>query len=181
MFTTRHACLAASVLFLGLALLIARLAVAPLGAADLLGIAACAAAAGAFATLAFTLRPESSAAAPVAIAPVAPAAAPVLDTAALAEQIATAVDARLAASEERRREELLRAAASAASSNATSPSDSRPPLSTDHLGAPAAASAKPRLGRGLASLIHNPAALAAKPPAPESEPRAGGEDERAAA
>jgi hypothetical protein len=161
--TARKPCLAAAAFFAALALLIAHLAVAPLGAADLLGIAACAAAAGAFATLAFTLRPASL------------PAAPVLDPAALAEQISAAIELRLAASEDRRRDELLRAAQAAASMSA--PADSRAPLSTDDIPA-SAVTAKPRLGRGLASLIHNPSALAKPAPAAPSDEST---DDRAAA
>lgn len=66
--SARHACLSAAAVFAGLALLIARLAVAPLGAADLLGIAACSAAAGSFATLAFALRAPEPRVAPAAAA-----------------------------------------------------------------------------------------------------------------
>ncbi len=133
--SARHACLLAAALFAGLALLIARLAVAPLGAADLLGIAACAAAAGAFATLGFTNRPAA------------------LSSEALAAQVAAAVEAR------------LRPAATPAQPEAGA-ADSRPPLTAAEIPAPAAG-AKPRLGRGLAGLMHHPSALA-KPPAPEN-------------
>jgi hypothetical protein len=148
--SARHACLIAAALFVGLALLIARLAVAPLGAADLVGIAACAAAAGAFATLAFTLRPASI-----------PATAGAIDTDALASQVAAAVEARLRPA--------------VAAGNAEPPlgsSDSRPPLTAAEIPAPAA-SAKPRLGRGLAGLMHHPSALSKAPAAPAaSEDRA---------
>jgi hypothetical protein len=57
----RNPALVAAAIFTVLAGLIAKLAIAPIGAADLLGISACAAAAGASATLAFT-RPGLSAA-----------------------------------------------------------------------------------------------------------------------
>ncbi|MEO0054532.1 MAG: hypothetical protein RLZZ50_479 [Verrucomicrobiota bacterium] len=140
-------CLAAAALFAGLAVVIARLAVAPLGAADLLGIAACAAGSGAFATLAFTLRSGNA-------EPRLGLPSPALDTAALAEQIATAVDARLAASEERRHDDLLRAAQAA---RPVQTETSAPALTSDQIFAPAAA--KPRLGRGLAGLMHHPSAL----------------------
>jgi hypothetical protein len=151
--SARKPCLAAAAFFAGLALLIARLAVAPLGAADLLGIAACAAAAGAFATLAFAHR----------------SAAPALSNEALADQISAAIEARLSASDDRRRDDLLRAA------QAARPDPSAPALTTDAISAPSA-SAKPRLGRGLAGLMHNPSALRARPA--DAPPPA---DDRAAA
>lgn len=137
-------CLAAAALFAGLALVIARLAVAPLGAADLVGIAACAAGAGAFAALAFTLRPVGDVATETAS----------FDHSALADQIAAAVDARLAAAGDRRQEEILRAAQAARPAPAESPA---PAPTSDQISAPAAA--KPRLGRGLAALMHHPSAL----------------------
>ncbi len=139
-------CLAAATLFAGLAVVIARLAVAPLGAADLIGIAACAAGSGAFATLAFTLAPRAAQA-----------------NAALADQIATAVDARLAAAGERRQEEMLRAARAAR----PAPVQTEPPgaaLTSDQISAPG--TAKSRLGRGLAGLMHHPSALVS--PAPDN-------------
>lgn len=149
-------CLAAAALFVGLALVIARLAVAPLGAADLIGIAACAAGAGSFATLAFTLSPR-----PVS-ANAASSSAQGLDASALATQIAAAVDARLTASGDRRQEEILRAAQAARPAQ-TEPA--APTLTADQIAAPTAA--KPRLGRGLAALMHHPAALTS--PAPEDK------------
>ena len=77
-FTARHACLSAAALFAGLALLIARLAVSPLGAADLLGIAACSAAAGSFATLGFMLRATELPTPRVSVEPDAPEPTPPL-------------------------------------------------------------------------------------------------------
>ena len=150
-------CLAAATLFAGLAVVIARLAVAPLGAADLIGIAACAAGSGAFATLAFTLGPRP------ASANAAPHSTRGIDAAALAEQIAATIDARLAAAGERRQEEMLRAALAAR----PAPVQTEPPgaaFTSDQISAPG--TAKPRLGRGLAGLMHHPSALVS--PAPEN-------------
>lgn len=165
--------LAAAAFFLAAAALVLALSIRPLGAAELIGLLACVSAASVFATIPFSLdfarRSPVERSAPAA-------AAPLIDPAALAEQISAAVESRLAAAEDRRRDELLRAAAAAAAASTAAPSGSRPPLDTDQINAPASTAAKPRLGRGLASLIHNPSALA-KPSAPSSE----GEDERAAA
>ncbi len=154
-------CIAAAAFFAALALLIAKLAIAPLSAADLLGISACAAAAGAFATLAFTLR-----------------AAPTAQQPGLRdhdlEKISATVTAALAAAEAARRAEQQAAIA------ATTPPRG---LDTDAIPAPSAG-AKPRLGRGLLGLMQSPSALAATPkpaitsPAP---PPAESDDDRAAA
>lgn len=157
-------CLAAALVFTVLAFLIARFAVAPLAVSDLLGIAACAAAAGASATLAFTLRAPAPS--------VLPAAAPNLNTAALAAEIAAAVDARLASSADHRRDELLRAATSAATTQ------NLPPPDTDTIAAPTGA--KPRLGRGLLGLMHAPGAITPSP-APAAPPSATPEDDTRAA
>lgn len=163
--TARRPCLAAALVFAVLAFLIARFAVAPLGVSDLLGIAACAAAAGASATLAFTLRAPAPSVLPAATAPT-------FNTAALAAEIAAAVDARLAASADQRREELLRAATAASTQNS-------PPPDTDTIAAPTGA--KPRLGRGLLGLMHAPGAISL-PPAAAAHPATSPEkDTRAAA
>lgn len=163
--------LAAAVFFLLAATLILALAIRPLGAAELIGLLACVTAAAVFATIPFTLdfaRQGSRG-----------NAEPRLDllSAALAEQISAAVEARLAASEERRREELLRAAAVAAAtaSGVAAPASARPTPGIDEI-APRSAAAKPRLGRGLSSLIHDPSALTRPAPAP-----AGAADEDRAA
>ena len=157
-------CLAAALVFAALAVLIARFAVAPLATSDLLGIGACAAAAGAAATLAFTLRQPASRPAASAI--------PTLDTAALATQIAAAVDTRLAASADHRRDELLRAASAASTQPANIPD-------TDAITAPAGA--KPRLGRGLLGLMHAPSAITSPLPPSGTAPAADLNDTRAAA
>lgn len=177
--------LAASAVFLVVAILIGAFAIAPLGAAELLGIAACAAAAAVFASVPFVVdftRRLDASRAPSAPAPsTAPAApAPMIDPARLAEQIAAAVDSRLAASEDRRRDELVRAATAAASTVAASGAGSRPPLEADQIPAPAAG-ARPRLGRGLASLIHNPSALAKPAAEPDKAPAPDDADDHRAA
>jgi len=181
--------LAAAALFVGVAALVFTLAIKPLGAAELLGLLACIAAASAFATLPFaidfTRRADASlapapASAKVAI-PAAPAA-PAIDADQLAAQVAAAVDVRLsatlpqfaaqitaalAAAEEKRRAELQAALAAATPAR---------PVDSDTVSAPAGA--KPRLGRGLLGLMHAPSALTAKAP---GEAPASSEDERAAA
>jgi hypothetical protein len=160
----RRPCLAAALVFSALAILIARFAVAPLGASDLLGIAACAASAGAAATLAFTLRAPTPSV-------LTAATAPALDTAALVAQIAAAVDTRLAASADHRRDELLRAAYAASTQSLPTPD-------TDTIAAPAGT--KPRLGRGLLGLMHAPSAITL-PPAPAAPSSATPEDDTRAA
>jgi len=141
----RKPCLLAAAFFAALALLIALLAIAPLGAADLLGIAACASAAGAFATLAFTLRPGNSDSQPGL-------------SASNLNKISAAFDARLAsaltAAEAHRHAEQQ-----AAIATTTPPRE----LDSDHIPSPAPG-AKPRLGRGLLGLMHSPSALATPPP-----------------
>jgi hypothetical protein len=163
---------AAAVFFLFAAALILALAIRPLGAAELIGLLACVAAAAVFVTIPFAVDFTRQG--------IRGNAEPRLDliSAALAEQISAAVEARLAASEERRREELLRAAAAAATParSVAAPASARPLPSVDDI-APPAASAKPRLGRGLSSLIHNPSALTRPAPAPAGA----AEEDRAAA
>ncbi len=160
----RKPCLAAAALFAALALLIAKLALAPLGAADLLGISACAAAAGAFATLAFALRAQT---------PGSAEQLHILRDEDLAKITATVTAALTAADAARRAEQQ-------AAITATTPARV---LDTDHIPAPPPGS-KPRLGRGLLGLMQSPSALAAtvKPainaPAP---PPAESDDDRAAA
>jgi hypothetical protein len=129
----RKPALAAAAIFAALALLIAKLALAPLGAADLLGISACAAAAGAFATLAFTLR------------------TPATENPGLSATDLERITAALIAAEAARRAEQQAAIA------ATTPARV---LDVNHLSAPSAR-AKPRLGRGLLGLMQSPSALAA--------------------
>lgn len=175
----RKPALVAAVFFAALAVLVARLAVAPLGPTDLLGIAACAAAAGVFATLAFI--PPSSVGAPKA--EIHPHNTGIGLRPADLEEFATRMETRLAATvaaaladaEETRRAEIRASVAA-----------STPPrqLDTDAI---TSAGAKPRLGRGLLGLMHAPAALAttAKPvvaaPATNSSATGPGQDERAAA
>lgn len=214
--SARHASFVAAAVFAGLAVFIARLAAAPLVAADLLGIAACAAAAGAFATLAFTLRPTPSAStASVTLvaantsAPTAPTAsgaspAPPPALAPSAAEIAAAVDSRVAAVVETRlaaalpalADQLATALAAAQEKRATArladvadapapvPAPEAPALTIDTI-APPASGARPRLGRGLLGLMHDPAALAkpAAARAPSARPADGDADEseRAAA
>lgn len=170
-------CLAAAAFFAALGALIARLAVAPLGAADLLGISACAAAAGAFATLAFTLRaPERIAQPQAATTAMLPAAELEKLTATLesrlAAQVSAALSAGFAAADEKRQAEVQAAV------TATTPPRE---LDTDKLPTPAAG-AKPRLGRGLLGLMQSPSALASVArPTPPTVSAAEDEDERAAA
>ncbi len=186
--------LAAAALFLGVATLVFALAIKPLGAAELVGLLACAAAAAAFATIPFVLDFARSSypspapvSAPLQAAPAQPAA-PAIDADQLAAQVAAAIDVRLAAAlpqlaaqiaaelsaaEERRRAELQATLA------ATTPAR---PVDADAVSAPAGA--KPRLGRGLLGLMHAPAALAAKPgPTADAtpEPAAPEPENRAAA
>jgi len=176
----RKPALVAAVFFAAVAVLVARLAVAPLGPADLLGIAACAAAAGVFATLAFI--PPSSVRAPKAEThphntEIGLRPADLEEFAARMEtRLAATVVAALADAEETRRAEIRASVAA-----------STPPrqLDTDAI---TSAGAKPRLGRGLLGLMHAPAALAttAKPvvvaaPATNSSATGPGQDERAAA
>jgi hypothetical protein len=180
--SARKPALAAAAFFVALAVLIARLAVAPLGAADLIGIAACAAAAGAFATLGFCQLAPASTQAPGELCHQLGDKSP-LDAEALAARLearlAATVSATLAAAESARRAEQEAAIA------ATTPPRA---LDTDAIPAPAAG-AKPRLGRGLLGLMHSPSALtsAAKstPAAPSvsARPTTGDEpeSERAAA
>lgn len=154
----RKPCLVAAAFFAALALLIAKLALAPLGAADLLGISACAAAAGTFATLAFTLR--------------APAPEDTGLSAADLEKITATVTAALTAAEAARRAEQQ------AAIDATTPARV---LDADHLSAPSAG-AKPRLGRGLLGLMQSPSALAAATkPDPRPAASSDSDDDRAAA
>lgn len=155
--------LGASALFCAIAVLIGVVAIRPLGAAELLGLLACVAAASAAATIPFVIDFTRRLDAP---------RAPAIDANRLAAQVADLVEARLAATEDRRRDEILRAAQAARPESATAAA-ALP--TSDQISAPAAA--KPRLGRGLSSLIHNPAALAK----PASATPSGGEDERAAA
>lgn len=169
--------LAAAALFLGVAGLVFAFAIKPLGAAELIGLLGCVAAASAFATIPFVLdfARRSQVAIPPALAPAAPVPSTV-DAGQLAAQVADLVEARLAAAEDRRRDDILRAALAARPAPVEQPASAEAPrpLDADQIAAPAAA--KPRLGRGLASLIHNPSALA-KPAAPSPA----GDDERAAA
>lgn len=160
----RTPCLAAAALFAALGVLIAKLALAPLAAADLLGISACAAAAGAFATLAFT-RPWNAEPRPGFAA-------------ADLEKITATVAAALAAAEASRRAEQQ------AAITATTPPRA---LDSDAIAAPPTG-AKPRLGRGLLGLMQSPSALArpvhatpASGPAAESTNAAQPADDRAAA
>lgn len=172
--------LAAAALFLGVAALVFALAIKPLGAAELLGLLACAAAAAVFATIPFALDFARASAAP-AVSPVSPVApvAEAIDTEKLAARVADLVEARLAAVDQRRQDEIIRAALAARPAPAEPPAVSPAPNS-DQISAPAA-SAKPRLGRGLASLIHNPAALARPDLVEQSKSAPGDENERAAA
>ena len=158
----RKPCLAASALFAALALLIAKLALAPLGAADLLGISASAAAAGAFAALAFALRPLPGNA----------GLQPGLSAADL-EKITATVTAALTAAEAARRAEQQAAIA------ATTPPRA---LDTDAIPAPSSG-AKPRLGRGLLGLMQSPSALGTpgSGPASASTSATQAQDTRAAA
>lgn len=160
---TKTPALLAAAFFALLALFIARLAVAPLGPADLLGIAACACAAGAAAAFPFALDyarasapPPSPAAQAAGPSPEALAAAlaPHL-SAPLANAVAAAVTASLTQAESDRRAEILRAVAE-------TPARA---IDTDDLSAP---SGKTRLGRGLAGLIQGTSLKAS--PAPESSP-----------
>ncbi len=183
--------LSAAALFLGVAALVFALAIKPLGAAELVGLLACVAAASVFATIPFVVDHTRRSIAfpreiPAATPPLSTSTAPALDADRLAAQIAaaveSAVDARLAstlpdlaaqitaslaATEEKRRAELQAALA------ATTPAR---PVDSDTVSAPAGA--KPRLGRGLLGLMHAPSALTAKAP---GEAPASSEDERAAA
>jgi hypothetical protein len=184
--------LGAAAVFLAVAGLVFALAIKPLGAAELLGLFACIAAASAFATIPFAIdfarastppATQGTSSSPSA-APAASDPAPQIDTDKLAAQIADIVEARLAALDQRRHDEILRAAI-AARPAPVEPSSASPVLNSDQIAAPAS-TAKPRLGRGLASLIHNPAALAkpcADVPAPEQirENDTGEDDQRAAA
>ena len=171
--------LAAAALFLGVAALVFALAIKPLGAAELLGLLACAAAAAVFATIPFARASAAPAVSPVSpVAPVAPVAE-AIDTEKLAARVADLVEARLAAVDQRRQDEIIRAALAARPAPAEPPAVSPAPNS-DQISAPAA-SAKPRLGRGLASLIHNPAALARPDLVEQSKSAPGDENERAAA
>ncbi len=176
--------LAAAALFWLLAGFIARVAIRPLGAADLLGMGACVAAGAAFATIPFVVdftrrleagRHRDPAAGQQPAAPV-PQPAPQLSAEALAAHIAAAVDARLtaalpawtgqlaaalASADEKRREEILKAVAATPARQ----------IDTDAVSVPAGT--KARLGRGLLGLMHAPGAIT--PPAPEPT------DDRAAA
>ncbi len=165
---------AASALFCVVAVLIGSFAIKPLGAAELLGLLACVASASISTTIPFALDFARRADATRGFASGArPAAqpAPTLDTSALSAEVAAAVEARLsaalpelaaqitaslAAAEEKRRAEFQAALAAA-----TPPR----PFEAEAITAPPGA--KPRLGRGLAGLMHHPSALA-KPPAPEN-------------
>ena len=161
---------AASALFCVVAVLIGSFAIKPLGAAELLGLLACVASASISATIPFVLDFARRADAARGFASAAQPA-PTLDTPALSAQVAAAVEARLAAAlpelaaqitaslaaaEEKRRAEFEAALAAA-----TPPR----PFEAEAITAPPGA--KPRLGRGLAGLMHHPSALA-KPPAPEN-------------
>jgi hypothetical protein len=170
--SVRKPCLAAAASFVVLALLIGRLAIAPLGWADVLGIAACAAAAGVFAALAFAYRPPDSAAVGRPLVP-----------ADLADQILAAVDARLPVDAGRHSGQVPSArlvVQSEPPAAPLAPAGSRPALSTDDV-TPSSANAKPRLGRGLAGLIHHPAALASSSTPPAGETTAPAPDHPAAA
>lgn len=186
--------LAASGLFCAVATLIGLLAIKPLGAAELLGLLACVAAAAIFATIPFVLdfarradaaRVAAPAPQPAPAPAVAPTQPPALDAAALSTEIASAVEARLSAAlpelaaqitaslsaaEEKRRAELQAALAAA-----TPPR----PVDADAVSAPAGA--KPRLGRGLLGLMHSPSALAAKPAVAPGSSADHTDDDRAAA
>ena len=167
--------LAAAALFLGVAALVFALAIKPLGLAELLGLLACVAASSTFATLPFALDfARTTASSNVTSVPPAPEA---IDTEKLAAQVADLVEARLAAADQRRQDEIIRAALAARS--AIEPPAAPPSPSSDRTSAPSPAS-KPRLGRGLASLIHNPAALSRPELGEEPKPAPGDEDERAA-
>lgn len=154
-------CLIAASVFAALAALIGWLASAPLGAADLVGISACAAAAGAFGTLAFALRAPAPAmaeekfstsaesTAPVAVAPVVVQPAE-FDTTKLSALLDERLAAAFAAADEKRRSEVAAAVAA-----------TTPPRAIEAAAVPApAAGAKPRLGRGLLGLMNSPEALA---------------------
>jgi|GEM_PF-6284056 hypothetical protein len=188
--------LAASGLFCAVAVLIGLLAIKPLGGAELLGLLACVGAASVFATIPFVLdfarRADAARAAtlvPAAQPEPAPtvAPAPAIDTAAISAEIASAVDARLAAAlpelatritaslaaaEEKRRAELQAALAAATPAR---------PVDADAISAPAGA--KPRLGRGLLGLMHSPSALSSKPASASNStaPQDDSGDDRAAA
>lgn len=137
-------CLAAAAVFTLAALLIARFAISPLGPADLLGIAACAAAAGAAATLAYAPRP--------------PAREDDALVEKIAERAAQRVTAALDATPARREPTTDLAADAPAAGTVTSITD---------LPAPGAAG-KSRLGRGVAGLIQGTSFS----PKPEDKPAA---------
>jgi len=169
---TKTPALLAATLFALIALLIANLAVAPLGPADLLGIAACACAAGASACfpLAFNIGRASTPSAPPSAPPpatVPPGPAPTASedilatrlaerlTPELAATVTTALNSALAQAETERRAEVLRALAD-------TPARA---IDTDDLAPP---SGKTRLGRGLAGLIQG-TSLKASPTPPASD------------
>lgn len=180
---------AAAAFLLGAALLVGILAIRPLGAAELIGLLACVSAASVFAAIPFvvdfTRRLDAArrpAPAPVVIAAPAPAGP---SAAELSAQIAAAVDARLAAAlpvftnqlsatlaaaEETRRAEIFRAFAAT------------PAATIDSSTINAPAGAKPRLGRGLAGLIHGANAITSSAPAaPSPDDQTEAPDQRAAA
>lgn len=129
---------AAAVFFAALAALVAWLGIAPLGAAELLGISACAAAAGSALAFPFAVdfvRQLKTDQPPLAAAPSAEA---------LAAHIAELL-------EEKRQSELHAALAATPTRR----------IDTDSVAS--TAGAKPRLGRGLLGLMHDPAAIT--PPA----------------
>ena len=150
-------------LFCALAIFIARMAIGSLGASDVLGIVACAAAATAFATIPFSvdfarrLHPAQKHAALTA------SSSPTVE--AMSTQIAAAIDARLAAalpewteqlasalaaSDQKHREAVLRTLAG------TPPR----PVDADLVTAPLG---KARLGRGLEGLIRGATPTAVAP------------------
>ena len=177
--------LAAAGFFGLLAGFIAHTAIRPLGAADLLGMGACVAAAASLVTIPFALdfarsletRSETAfARAPVPVDVPPPAPVPAFSPEALQQAVGAAVEAHLAAAlpawseqlaaalaaaEEKHREEVLRALTAANAAPVRTPD-------TDAIAAPAGA--KPRLGRGLLGLIHGPGAITPPAaPAPERD------------
>jgi hypothetical protein len=129
--------LAAAAFFGALAGFVAWLAIKPLGAAELLGIAACCAAAGATASFPFATDFARR------LTPAPPAVC--------AETLA----ARVAELLDEKRQTEIRAALATTPPRASG-------LDTDTISAPVGG--KPRLGRGLLGLIHAPTAIT--PPAP---------------
>ncbi|MBC8011913.1 MAG: hypothetical protein H7067_17640 [Burkholderiales bacterium] len=179
--------LAAAALFLGVAALIGALAIRPLGAAELLGLLACTAAAAVFATIPFaidlTRRLDANRvlikSEPITDQPATEVCNPygyksALDPEALAASIATAVearlDARLAAAEETRRAEIQAAIAATTPPRIHDADTIAPPASA--ASSATGASAKPRLGRGLLGLMHAPSPPRSPHPHQKAQSRA---------